>query len=477
MERTSARFLAEACGGALMGASGLYAEGVKIDSRECKPGDLFVAVVGEINDGHRFMEGAYGLGARIFLVSDEDAANALISKHKDACCILTENTDRAFSEMAMAYIRQFNPIKIGITGSTGKTSTKALTKAVFSAKYNTVCSERNYNTHLGICMTCFLADKDTQAIIFEMGMDRVDELYENTAWLRPDTVAITNVGVVHMENIGTREGVAVEKLKITSHLEPDAYLVYNCDSPFLNRADIVRLSSGSFNMLAAGEGPEAQLSIRNVRNEGDSGIAFELDLKDKKDGIGESPQHAEFSLPFLGLHNAHNGAIAAGLGLIYGISLKEAAETMPDAEIEHKRMDVYKGRGITLIDSSYNANPDSMASAVKTLAGYSGKRRIAVISDMRELGSASDDSHLDIGKLCADEGIDILAAIGDNRELYVKGAGMGTNPVGTLCFENTDSALESVPGMLKEGDTVLVKGSLSTEIFRLADKIKEAITE
>ncbi len=462
MVKTSAEFLAEACGGKLLGAEGLFASDVRIDSRECRPGSMFVAVIGDVNDGHRFLEGAYGLGARIFLVSEEEPAKALMKAHSDACCILVPDTGKAFADMALAYINQWKPIRIGITGSTGKTSTKALTKAVMSAKYNTVCSERNYNTHLGICMTCFLAGPDVEAVVFEMGMDRKNELFEYTSWLRPEIVMITNVGVVHMENIGSREGVAIEKLKITSHLEAGQPLLYNCDSPFLNEKDIRRLAPGNFPIYAVGEGPEARLKLSNIVDKGLDGIEFDLD-----------DQH--FVLPFPGAHNAHNAALAAACGLHYGISLEEAAEALPSAEIEHKRMDVYRGRGITLIDASYNANPDSMASAVKTLAKSEGRRRIAVISDMRELGSASDDSHLAIGKLCADEGIDMLVAIGDNRALYVMGSRMGSSSVSAMCFANTGEALESVPGLLKEGDTVLVKGSLSTEIYKLADKIRELL--
>ncbi len=462
MIKTSAEFLAKACDGTILGAGGLFAEDVKIDSRECLPGDMFVAVVGEINDGHKFLEGAYKLGARVFLVSEEEPAEALIKAHSDCCCIMVKDTSKAFSEMALAYLDQWKPVKIGITGSTGKTSTKALTKAVMSAKYNTVCSQRNYNTHLGICMTCFLAGPDTQAVVFEMGMDRKNELFEYTSWLKPETVMITNVGVVHMENIGSREGVAIEKLKITSHLEENQPLLYNCDSPFLNEADIRRLAPGSFPIFAVGEGPEAKLKLSNIKDKGLEGIEFDLD-----------DQH--FELPFPGAHNAHNAALAAACGLHYGISLAEAAKAMPKAEIEHKRMDVYRGKGITLIDASYNANPDSMASAVKTLARSEGRRRIAVISDMRELGSANDDSHLGIGKLCADEGIDMLIAIGDNRALYVMGSRMGSSSVSAVCFANTAEAMESVPGLLKEGDTVLVKGSLSTEIYKLADKIRELL--
>ena len=463
MRTTKLSFLADACEGRLFGAAGAEVSDVKIDSREVFPGCLFVAVKGPNNDGHRYLSQAYEKGCRCFLVSDGKAAEDAFQCKDDASWVLTDDTQYAFEMMAKAYMDQFDLIKIGVTGSTGKTSTKALVAAVMSARFNTVCSRKNYNTHLGIAMTCFLADEDTQAIVIEMGMDRKDELYDYCKWVRPHAAVITNVGVVHMEYIGSREGIAEEKLKITSFLEPDQPLIYNCDSPFLSREEILKRSSGRFRMVPCGEVDEAVVKISGAEDLGASGIRFDLSYEGKEQ---------RFELPFLGLHNAHNGALAAAVGLQFGISLEEAAKAMPKAMIEGQRLEIVPIGEATLIDDSYNANPDSMASAMRTLARLDAKRRIAVIADMRELGDAAVECHVGIGKLASELGIDILLAIGSFRGYYAEGC-RGSEKPQVNCFETWEEAEEHLLPLIASGDAILVKGSLSTGIHCLAERLRE----
>ncbi|MCF0150777.1 MAG: UDP-N-acetylmuramoyl-tripeptide--D-alanyl-D-alanine ligase [Firmicutes bacterium] len=464
MRETSVAFLAQACGAKLLGCSSLMITGVKIDSREVCPGDLFVAVKGPNNDGHRFLNAAYEQGARAFLVSDEDAAEEFLNTREDAAIVLTDNTEYAFEMMAKGYLDQFELIRIAVSGSTGKTSTKALTAAVMAAKYRTVCSQKNYNTHLGIAMTCFLADETTQAIVIEMGMDRKDELLEYCRWVRPHAALLTNVGVVHMEYIGSREGIADEKLKITRFLTQEQPLVYNCDSPFLNKEEIVKRTGGNFRLVAAGEGEEALVKLSGAKEKGAEGICFDLTA----DGIC---QH--FELPFLGLHNAHNGALAAAMGLQFGISLAMAAEAMPKASMEGKRLEVSRIGDAYMIDDSYNANPDSLASALRTLMSLQAKRRITVISQMRELGDAEEESHIMIGKLACDLGIDFVVAIGACREYYAEGIYRSQGTSTFLSFEDMESAKEALVSLIRKEDAVLVKGSFSTGICKLAAALKE----
>ena len=202
MERTSLDFLSKACSGKILGNREAFVTGVKIDSREAGSGDLFVCVVGEINDGHRFAEGAYGNGCRVFLMSDEEAARQLTEKHDDASVILAGDTVKAFEQMADSYLSRFDVKKVAVTGSVGKTTTKMLTAAVMSAKYRTICTQKNLNTNLGLSMTAFNADSTTEAIVFEMGMDGRGQIAEDVSFIRPELAVITNIGVSHMEQIG-----------------------------------------------------------------------------------------------------------------------------------------------------------------------------------------------------------------------------------------------------------------------------------
>ena len=155
MEKTSIEFLCDACSGKLLGDKAITVSGVRIDSREAGEGDLFVCVVGEINDGHKFAESAYGGGCRAFLMSDETTAVQMVETHKDSAVVLTKDTVKAFEEMADAYLRRFNVKKVAVTGSVGKTTTKMLTAAVMSSGYRTICTQKNLNTNLGLSMTAF----------------------------------------------------------------------------------------------------------------------------------------------------------------------------------------------------------------------------------------------------------------------------------------------------------------------------------
>jgi len=463
MKKTSISFLAEAGLGILKGNPSVFVKGCKIDSRQIEAGDLFIAIKGPTFDGHNYVEAAYQKGCRAFLLSEEKAANELLQNHSDVAAILVENVQDAFEKMAESYLNQFSLIKVGVTGSTGKTSTKAFAASVLASKYKTVCSQKNYNTHLGISLTAFLADESTEAIVFEMGMDTPNELHDYCKWVKPETALITNVGIVHMENIGSPEGIADEKMKITDFFAKENCLIYNCDSPFLNKEEIKKRTHTEFSLYPVGEGAEAVLKLYNAKNKEAEGISFDLSFK-------EETQH--FELPFLGLHNAHNAALAVALGLNYGISMQDAAKAFPNAKFEGKRLEVCKLKKGTLLDDSYNANPDSMASALKTLANFPAKRRIAVISAMRELGSLEEESHIAIGKLCSELNLDILIAIGQNKDYYAKGAYLAGKNDNIYLFDDLKLAEDFIKKLLQEEDVLLIKGSLTTNVHNLASNLR-----
>lgn len=483
MRRRPIAELAEAAGLELRGRRDICVETIAVDSRAVREGEFFVAVKGPNNDGHRYLEGAYERGCRAFLLSDRALGEAFFEKHDDICAIWCDNTEFGALELAAAYVRELDPIKVGVTGSTGKTSTRSLVGAVLSSRYRTVWTKKNLNTYVGISMTAFSAPEDTEAIVFEMGMDRKNEIYEYCKRIKPDTALITNVGTVHMEFIGSQEGIAREKLKITSFLRAEDFLIYNSDSPFLSDEDIDRLSEGSFRRFSAGEKEGSMLRIGGLEDRGLGGIAFDMELSPegaallKEAGRGSfEPCRVRCELPFMGLHNAHNGALAAACGLVYGIDLKQSAAALSGAEIEDKRLTAVRLKGgVTLVDDSYNANPDSVSSAIATMASLEAKRRIVVLARMGELGPAHEESHLRIGKLIADSGMDIAVLIGRDRDLYARGIMDSDRACGINCFPDVESAADFVKSIIREGDAVLVKGSLATNIHTLAEKLREEL--
>lgn len=455
------KFLAEACGGKIIGSENTFVTGVKIDSRECEAGDMFVCVIGEKNDGHRFAKSAYDLGCRTFLMSDPDAAKDTAALSEDVCICLAEDTQEAFRLMAKAYLDRINPIKIGVTGSVGKTTTKMLTAAVMSAKYNTICTRRNYNTQLGMCLTCFLADEQTRCIVFEMGMDRKNEIAEYVEWVRPDAAIITNVGISHMEKLGSRDAIADAKLEITGKFGKDSVLVVNSASDYLKTEEEIRersLNKEPYKIVLAGK----DICYTNLENNGTEGIRFKINGTD-------------FSLPLLGEHNALDALLAVAMGLQWGIDEAAASGALAGVTQTERRMNVAEAGGILLLDDSYNASPDSMKAAISALSSVSAKRRIAVLSDMLELGDADFEGHLEVGRFAAENNVNILVAVGEKREYYFMGVSESkTSSCNVICLENIESAESIVMDLLKPGDAVLVKGSNSTGVYSIAKKIKES---
>ncbi len=466
MRTTELSFLAQACGGRLIGKTDNKVSGIKIDSRIVEPGDMFVAVIGENNDGHSFWRKAYENGARSFLFSDAAAAEEAAAE-EGAGVVLAADTNEAFKDMAAAYLDQFELIRVGVTGSVGKTTTKSLTAAVLSQKYRTVCTQKNYNTHLGLCMTAFLADETTQAIVFEMGMDRKGEIAGYVEWARPQAAVITNVGISHMERLGSRDAIADAKLEICGRLTEGQPLIYNCGSDYLNEEEIRRRAPGPYRCVPAGSADGAIVKAYDVRERGAEGISFEL--CDARTG-----ETAHVDLPLMGTHNAVNSALAAALGEEFGLSLAEAAKGLENVQVTDRRLNAEElGDGLLLIDDSYNASPDSMISGLAALASVKAKRRVAVLADMYELGSAENEGHTAVGRAAAEKKIDFLVAVGKKAAYYSKGAAEIGGPTEVLSFIDVDTAMACIDSLLRPGDAVLVKGSNSTGISAVAKKLRE----
>ena len=458
MERTSLDFLSKACSGKILGNREAFVTGVKIDSREAGSGDLFVCVVGEINDGHRFAEGAYGNGCRVFLMSDEEAARQLTEKHDDASVILAGDTVKAFEQMADSYLSRFDVKKVAVTGSVGKTTTKMLTAAVMSAKYRTICTQKNLNTNLGLSMTAFNADSTTEAIVFEMGMDGRGQIAEDVSFIRPELAVITNIGVSHMERLGSRDAIADAKLEITGCFTDSCALVVNGDSDYLRTEDEIRersLNKSAFSVTIV-KAPE------EVKDLGLEGIEFEFE-----------GQH--YSLPLIGRQNAVDACLAVKAGEWFGISAQEAADALKGVVSTDRRLKAERIGDVVLLDDSYNASPDSMKAGVAALAAAEGKRKIAVLSDMYELGDAEEEGHFEVGAAVAENGIDILIAVGENSSIYSQGVSSVRDSRTTVIELGTNqSAVDMVLQLLQSGDVILVKGSNGTGVSIVAEMIRKA---
>ena len=463
MRATDVKFLAAACGGQIIGNNNAVVRDVRIDSRELHPGEMFVAVVGDINDGHNYLQGAYDLGCRVFLISDKEKGMALLKKDPQVCLILAENTQVAFKDMARKYLEQFNVRKVAVTGSVGKTTTRTLTAAVLAQKYNVVSAQKNLNTYLGIAMTAFLADETTEIVVFEMGMDRRHEIETYCDWVFPNTAVITNIGISHLEYLGTRDEIALEKLSITKPLKADEYLVYQCDGDYLRGDAEMRKFAMGKDFLSFRVGENGRMSVSNVTDNVEKGIEFDLSC----DGV---VQHC--MLPIMGVHNAINASLAAAVGIIYGVSLNEASEAFSGVGSTYRRMDIKHCGGVTIIDDTYNASPLSTIAALDLFRKFEAKRKIAVLGIMRELGSETEKGHLQVGEFIAKCGLDLLITIGAEGKLYIEGA-KADRKLATVSFDGPEMAEQFIFGQVKAGDAVLLKGSNITCVAQIAAHMRE----
>ncbi len=455
--------LARAARARLFGDARASVTNIVIDSREAAQGSLFVCVIGENKDGHSFAGSAYENGCRAFLMSDAEKAAELMKLHDGLSVILVPDTVKAFTRMAQWYLRLIGAKKIGVTGSVGKTTTKSLSAAVLASKYKVVSSPKNYNTQLGLCMTAFLADPDTEIIVFEMGMDRSGEIDGYCSWLKPDTAVITLIGDSHLEKLGSREAIADAKLEICNYMTTDNALIYNSDSPFLDKYSLSTRTAMNFIPIAVGSRDDAILKIKNTVDHGLAGISFDLSLKDKK---------LHIRLPLLGKHNAVNAALAASCGLLYDVEPERIELALSEVSGSDRRLAFEDINGLLLLDDSYNASPASMAAALEVLAGIKARRHVAILADMYELGADEESGHIETGKKAGELGINLIIAIGKHARDYARGAMAGSDKISVVSFGDVASAIEKVMSLIGRGDAVLVKGSNATRVGAIAEMIR-----
>ncbi len=455
--------LAKASKSRLFGDSKAIIDNIVIDSREAKTGSMFVCIVGEINDGHDFADGAYAKGCRVFLMSDMNAVSKLMKDYEDATVILAHDTQQAFKNMAEWYLGLLDVKKIGVTGSVGKTTTKSLVADILSTKYKTVCSQKNYNTNLGLYMTTFLANLDTEMIVYEMGMDKKNEIDGYCSWVKPDTGIITIIGDSHLEKLGSKEAIADAKLEITHYMERGNSLIYNSDSPFLDMYSLKKRTKMNFIAIPVGGRDEASVKIRNLEDKGLKGISFDLKLIDEEIHI---------DLPLLGTHNAINAALAATCGILYDVPVAGITKALASVAGTDRRLAFEDVNGLLLLDDSYNANPASMAAGLEVLSKIEADRHVAILGDMYELGEDEQKGHIQTGAKAGELGIDLLIAIGRNACLMAEGAMTKSDNISIIRFPNVDAAAERVMTLIGPGDAVLVKGSNSTKVSKIAEMIR-----
>ncbi len=430
--------------------------GASIDSRTILPGELFVALKGQNTDGHKYVSDALAKGAAAALVNmDFESPDFRVEKR----LIRTPNPLKTLQNMAHNHRVSFlkNTPVIAVTGSTGKTTTKEMTATVLSGSFNVLKTQGNLNNHIGLPLTLLGMTKKHTAAVIEMGMNAEGEIRKLAKIALPDIGVITNVGPAHLAaGLDSIDKVLKAKLELLDHLEGP--LVVNADNRLL--ADACKnLSSRSSKVITYAIDNEADLRATGLQAGGKTGITF-------------SVEGVPFKLPVSGRFNASNALAAVAAGQLLGISLKIAAQRLADYHGVPMRFETLEIEKYMVIDDSYNANPMSVKAALAELTetGKGKRRKIAVLGDMLELGTASADHHKEAGRLASEYGIDLLVAVGP---LMRKAAEVfGGNCV---LFNDSKSAAENIFEIIKPGDCILVKGSRGMAMEIIVRRIRDAV--
>ena len=416
---------------------------VTIDSREAGPGALFIAIRGDRFDGHDFVREVLDRGAVAAVCSRpvEDADPSRV--------IPVADTRAAFLELAAHYRARFDIPVVGLTGSVGKTTTKEMVAAVLSRKYRTLATQGNLNNEIGLPRMCFRLDSSYEAAVLEMGMSGFGEISRLTRTALPTLGIITNIGVCHIEMLGSREGILQAKMEILEGMSPDAPLIINGDNDLLPQGvkDIPNPV-----VVCGISCPDADCRAEHIVQEND-GMTFDIVWRGER---------YPATLPAVGLHNVYNACIAFACGMLLDVTPEQALRGLAAYEPTGMRQKIVRRGGVTVIEDCYNASPDSVRASLRVLRDGEGSRKIAVLGDMKELGSYSRRAHLDCGRAAAENGIDVLLTVGDEAAAYIEGADGGVPTA--LHFDNKDALAESLCGMLREGDTVLFKASRAMKL-------------
>ncbi len=430
----------QATGGRLLAEEGeqSFPLFVSTDTRSINDGDLFVALEGENFDAHNFLDMAVQKGATTLLVHKEVAVPG-------ANIILVEDTLKGLQDLAAYWRGELTDRAIGITGSNGKTSTKDLTQAVLNQKFKTKATLGNFNNHIGLPLTVLRNGRDDDATISEMGMNHPGEIAPLCEIAKPRVGIICSIGTAHIEYMGSQEAIAKEKGALAASLPEDGILIIPKD---VAQKEILLEQNNAQTVLEVGIETDSEISAHEVKAEGD-GTAFIL-----RTPKGE----AKVILPLKGRHMVSNALLAAAVGHYYGMSPQEIAQGLNAVELTTGRLRQFTYGTQTILDDTYNANPDSVRAAAVTLkdALSEGQKGYLVLGKMGELGHLADEGHLEVGAYGAKLGLEMIS-VGEEAKLITEGVLKAGGQA--KHFTEKKEAVDWMAENLQENSMILFKGS------------------
>ena len=416
---------------------------VSIDSRKAN-GALFVPIIGERLDGRKFIPNAMENGAVMTL-----ADRSVPYPH-----ILVDDTLSAFQDLAKGYTAYVGTKIVGITGSAGKTTTKEMIAAALSGKLRVHKTQGNFNNQTGVPQTLLALSEEDEIGVIEMGMNHFGEIRALSRMAQPDVCVITNIGEAHIEYLGSREGILQAKTEMLEYMKPDGKIIVNGDDDML-----IKLKQSRSDVITYGLGEHCDFRAADIIDKGLAGMEFTV--------IAPGVSRRVF-VPVPGAHMVYNALAAVCVGRCFGLAMSDISDGISAYRPIKGRMDIRIGKRLTVVDDTYNANPQSMRAAIDAVSIASG-RRVLILGNMFELGENQVQYHRELGEYAAKSGAGLIIGIGENGSDIKAGADASGGTA--LSFATQDELLVRLPELLKAGDTILVKGSRGMHLEKTADAV------
>lgn len=465
MPNMTLKNIAKACNGTYIGTAELEEKvicGAVIDSRLVEEDYLFIPIKGERVDGHKFIPQVFEKGACCVLseVELENPAGPYIR---------IDSSEEALKKIA-AFYRQSLPVKVvGISGSVGKTSTKEMIASVVSQKYKVHKTAGNFNNEIGLPLTVFGIRAEHEVAILEMGISDFNEMHRLATVANPDICVITNIGLCHLENLGTRDGILQAKTEMFEHMRDGGLAILNGDDDKLSTKTCVNGRDTvfyGFDQEAKQDDKGIFMTEKSIYATDVENLGFE-----GMEAVIHTPEgtfKANITIP--GEHNVYNALAATAVGLELGLTLAEIQKGIEEAKTIAGRTNLVKANGMYVIDDCYNANPVSMEAAMDVLSHAKG-RTIAVLGDMGELGEDEKALHFGVGKCVAEKKIHTLFCAGVLAAEYKAGVESVENNCKVFHFENKDDMIIELLSYVKEGDNILIKASHFMDFPKVVDAL------